>query len=291
MSMAAMMGAIAGIRPRGFSPTDYDLLSWLRLGRRGGVDSWTLEPGTEDSTRRIQSVSDPGSVGGAYVQGNAARRPELIPFTSGPAISFGRDGSVVTLLQSSAPASAFDALIAPTSHTIVAAVVRLRSFPNGFQRIVNTRGLDRGFMIEANSTGRLRATWNDSLGTATSHDVDAAGALTTGATHVIVVERESADATVRVDGSTVATGTITLSPATSQYPLTVGARPDSATTTHVDGLIACAMVFAGSILPDIGELEAYLARFTMDDPLDDWVLVDADDDEILVDEVTDEVQV
>lgn len=289
--MAAMMGAIAGIRPRGFSPTDYDLLSWLRLGRRGGVDSWTLEPGTEDSTRRIQSVSDPGSVGGAYVQGNAARRPELIPFTSGPAISFGRDGSVVTLLGSTAQASAFDALIDPASHTIVAAVVRLRSLPNNFQRLVTTRSLGRGFTIEVNSTGRLRATWNDTESSVGAQDVDANGALTVGATHIIVVEREATDATVRVDGSTVATGTIALSPTTSQYPMTVGARPDAATTTHVDGFVSCAMAFAGANLPDIGELETYLARFPLGDPLDDWVLVDADDDYVLVDSDTDEVLV
>src|SRR5690606_8646015 len=289
--MAAMMGAIAGIRPRGFSPTDYDLLSWLRLGRRGGVDSWTLEPGTEDSTRRIQSVSDPGSVGGAYVQGNSLRRPEVALFRSGRAIRFGRDGSVVTLLGSTAPASAFDALIDPASHTIVAAVVRLRSFPNNFQRIVTTRALGRGFTIEANSTGRLRAAWNDTESSVGAQDVDAAGALTAGATHVIVVEREATAATVRVDGSTVATGTITLSPTTSQHPMTVGARPDAATTTHVDGFVSCAMAFAGANLPDIGDLETYRARFPLDDPLDDWVLVDADDDYVLVDSDTDEALV
>lgn len=289
--MAAMMGAIAGIRPRGFSPTDYDLLSWLRLGRRGGVDSWTLEPGTEDSTQRIQSVSDPGSVGGVYAQGNSLRSPEVALFRSGRAIRFGRDGSVLTLLMSTAQASAFDALIDPASHTIVAAVVRLRSFPNDFQRIVTTRALGRGFTIEANSTGRLRAAWNDTSSSAGAQDVDAAGALTAGATHVIVVEREATAATVRVDGSTVATGTITLSPTTSQYSMTVGARPDAATTTHVDGFVSCAMAFAGANLPDIGDLETYLARFALDDLFDDWVQADDDDDQALVDDDTDEVLV
>lgn len=119
----------------------------------------------------------------------------------------------------------------------------------------------REWRVEIAADGSLTARLDTDIGTTARQRASAAGLITTGAWHFIIVRYTNLTTapTIRVDGSAI-TGTVTGSGtggSNAGTPLAIGGRSGTGSTAQIDGSMAHVFVIPGTLSDaDCGVLEA-----------------------------------
>src|SRR5690606_25473583 len=163
----------------------------------------TYESGTEADIKRIQSVTDPGSAGGAYSQGNAANRPVAVRYTHGLAAYF--DGT--DYLQSNAPLNTLAPLCDETGTALAGGVFLVTDLSTTRTPWAcrDAAGGAPGMALEILSTGLIRIAHNN--GGSTQFIASSTGTVVVGTVYVWTIEKSGTSIALRLNGSQVASGT------------------------------------------------------------------------------------
>lgn len=211
----------------------------------------TLESGTSSDVRRLQTVQNPGSLGGTLTQATAASRPYLTTFGAGNACYF-----AAANLLSSLAASSFTPRHDGTSSVTDFYLVRVYDLTNGFvlTRTYNSAAANVGTYWWINPSGQVSCFFGN--GSANTTISTAAGTITTHTTYLIAVRKSGADVEIYVnDMATPAqTGTIA-SPSSSTPQATLQLAQNSSTML---GFISEAVGFGAALSQS--EREAVAAR-------------------------------
>lgn len=229
------------------------------------------ESGTEGDIKRVQTVPNHGSAGGTMTQGTASNRPFAVDFMAGRVMYFPGGGE---RLASSLAASAWTWLHNGTGKGKIGFAFRLESFTGTFNRICGTRdttAANIGFAAMVRNDGRIRVDITNGSDVSTIQSTT--GLVEVGETYRVAIEIDEDDVTISLNGTQVATGTIT-SPSSSnpQSTLTLGSRPDGAEPFHgfLSELYVSQDDGSGPMLSN-EEIDALLQRHSFDDTIDEAI--------------------
>lgn len=229
------------------------------------------ESGTEDDIKRVQTVPNHGAAGGTMTQGTASNRPFAVDFMAGRVLYFPGGGE---RLASSLAASTWAWLHNGTGKGKIGFAFRLESFTGTFNRICGTRdstAANIGFAAMVRNDGRIRVDITNGSDVSTIQSTT--GLVEVGETYRVAIEIDEDDVTIFLDGTQVATGTIT-SPSSSnpQSTLTLGSRPDGAEPFHgfLSELYVSQDDGSGPMLSN-EEIDALLQRHSFDDTIDEAI--------------------
>lgn len=237
-----------------WSPADdAALTSWMR------GDDPLAALNTLPTPHQYAAIPDRGSLGGQYAQATSGSQPQLSEVWSpGPAPLFsgGR-----RLIHSAAPADwAF--LHDGSSNYLLSfvAVLGLAATTTILGTFDSSVGASIGWNIRVGSGGNINLRWHNGSGTAALFINTALGSVVGGVPFVLTVVKVGSAAEVYLDGSLVASGS--LSSASTDPPdrtMIIGAS--STGTEPIAGELPEIVMFAGPALPERSVVESYLSRW------------------------------
>jgi hypothetical protein len=200
----------------------------------------TLESGTSADVRRLQTVQNPGALGGTLTQATAASRPYLTRFGAGNAGYF-----AAANLLSSLAASSFTPRHDGTGAVTDFYRVRVYDLSNGFvlTRTYNSAASNVGTYWWINPSGQVSCFFGN--GSANSTISTPAGTIVTNATYTIAVRKSAGSVEIFVNDmvTPAASGSIT-SPSASAPQTTLQLAQNSSTML---GFISEAVGFGAAL--------------------------------------------
>jgi hypothetical protein len=225
-------------------------------------DDAVYTTGTADDIKQVQTLPNPGSLGGTMTQGTAGNRPFAVQFAEGRALYFPGGGERI---ESSLSASAFIPIHDGTSDVIIGQTIHVDedALPD-FTQLWGTRGggVNIGVEVSVLDTGAVDVLFGGDSGN--EGFASSSGVISARTRHRVIYRKIGTSITLHVDGTQVASQTIA-DPSTSnpQHTLLVGAR--SAGGRPFKGWMGDVVMFTGANIPTVETLDAELeARHSLE---------------------------